>query len=1524
MSTPPELLLWTALPNGVSGNTVTLSVFLAPQLTGTPLLGQSDVFLSQFPDWKNWPQTVASSPGGISFAVTFGQKSGSSIVPGATVTATNVTPGPPSGVHPVSAWAAIFNPAQTQVESFTFQDYSTRPVATYPVATIANFVTSLYGNLAATSPTEPIVVTGSLATGSDSQRNRYALTSSNPVLQQIYQELGALFPGPQSSVFAPATLTPSTLTPSTKKTVPPALQNAPTNALAALRTFQTPPSDPLLTEPVVPTLDFHQAITSISHYPAVLRLFSLVFDLEVTLPPGVSAGQVFLQVTPTFTPATGATPTNVSPWTAATLSSTSFRPTPQGPDYANGMLNLADTTRFTVTGLDTELATNRLDSLSLALQSGQAFHETNVQQNYFAHVAQSEAPTVSTAITVPALRTAGPQIIWTGFATSSFAGLSGQLSSQTALNGQLQSWLASRSPSQLPILYAEQVIRGHRFDLNTTPGGTATWRSLCGRFGQYTFGTPNTPGAISMEAVDEGVMIPGASQMNSASGTLPTLYVHESIARWNGWGLCAQRPGRMLETQGTGTMGNNGNVPVAPSSSGPSAPQLSAYFQAPSLAPSSLNGSAYLFPKLRFGSQYQFRARAVDLAGNSVPVTSTDSSTATPPFIHYRHEPVAPPVLAGMAPFVPGEATMLLVLLDDQVHTPVANGRWLFPPRTSEAMAEEHGMFDGFTLGHAPNANDAPSGAQSTYDIIANADISNLGDVTVTPYVYNKPIDGSTGAALIGTYDANNQNVPYFTGTPLPWTPWLPDPLSAGPALSGLPGLAAGKVLYPAWSGVWPEASPILLELQSGTKPSSKYKAASSGKPATINVTLPQAGVAVVRVSSALSANALEELGVWQWFAKSSFSTRAKQGQVWMLTPFTVLRMVHAVRLPLSAPALGSPVASRPFNSLSVDLADPEFQVDAPSTGHVDLSASWTDPVDDPSASAPTTITKGGPAFRLTIPDPTPTGPEAQPLTMVQNDGTFSFEPAGDLDTSGDNLASEQSTTHRIGDTKHHLVYYTATGTSRFAEMFATTQQLSLSTGTAVTLTIGVLGINVASLTLTINGTPLVEGVDYTLTTGGTSADPTYAITLLATSHRSAGTYTTEVTYQPVVTVTGAPRPVEVLASARPAPPVVSQVLPAWQIEGPSGSLEGSGITMERTGQFLRVYLERPWYSSGDGELLGVVTTVGSLGDPVSVFPTPAQEAWVTMMGLDPINAVQVGEAPWPVVPNLFEDLATVPDVPYRPPYATPPQVTLAEDPATKYQVWPYEVTFDESSQRWYADVVPRPGYTEEGIYPPPPGYFIRLALCRFQPYSIAPNATTQQAAEVSPVVLATFAQPVPDRSVSVVPNPNDPTGLSVLVSVTGPAYQGWRAPMTFGASPPFVTQYDQNNPNAPVDTTIYGGTPSVDDGKLTTSTMVVEVQIQNEVYNKLGLEGDLAWETTSQGPVLLPPTFSGDVYVTWGASSVGGGRPTERASSFCRPRWRRARRCGCASASSTTTAKAPRRPPSTRRSDGRLWRSFL
>ena len=118
-------------------------------------------------------------------------------------------------------------------------------------------------------------------------------------------------------------------------------------------------------------------------------------------------------------------------------------------------------------------------------------------------------------------------------------------------------------------------------------------------------------------------------------------------------------------------------------------------------------------------------------------------------------------------------------------------------------------------------------------------------------------------------------------------------------------------------------------------------------------MTLTPADVALVRVSSALADGALHCLGVWQWFGAGetgSLATLANNGQVWLLSPFQILRMVHAVRLPLLAPALSSSTTtSRTPGSLSVDLNDPAFQVDEKSTSHIDVAAVWTDPYDNPS-----------------------------------------------------------------------------------------------------------------------------------------------------------------------------------------------------------------------------------------------------------------------------------------------------------------------------------------------------------------------------------------------------------------------------------------------------------------------------------------------------------------------------------------------------------------------------------------------
>ncbi|MGR0221290.1 hypothetical protein [Agromyces sp. ZXT2-6] len=82
-----------------------------------------------------------------------------------------------------------------------------------------------------------------------------------------------------------------------------------------------------------------------------------------------------------------------------------------------------------------------------------------------------------------------------------------------------------------------------------------------------------------------------------------------------------------------------------------------------------------------------------------------------------------------------------------------------------------------------------------------------------------------------------------------------------------------------------------------------------------------------------------------------------------------------------------------------------------------------------------------------------------------------------------------------------------------------------------------------------------------------------------------------QVTERPeLITSTGPVLTVDVPSSARPAPPDVEYIVPTW--EWRTEPLDAGGafaVRRIRTAGGLRVYLGRPWYSSGPDELLGVV-----------------------------------------------------------------------------------------------------------------------------------------------------------------------------------------------------------------------------------------------------------------------------------------------------------------------------------------------
>jgi hypothetical protein len=127
------------------------------------------------------------------------------------------------------------------------------------------------------------------------------------------------------------------------------------------------------------------------------------------------------------------------------------------------------------------------------------------------------------------------------------------------------------------------------------------------------------------------------------------------------------------------------------------------------------------------------------------------------------------------------------------------------------------------------------------------------------------------------------------------------------------------------------------------------------------------------------------------------------------------------------------------------------------------------------------------------------------------------------------------------------------------------------------------------------DGTPLVEGIHFTV-------DPVAGTFTFGDGQQGqlppAGESITAVYLVPPVTRETAdppanpgefgPQLIDVPSSARPVAPKVLYAIPTFGWEGPSES--GGTLTSIRRGNGLRIYLERSWWSSGEGELLGVLT----------------------------------------------------------------------------------------------------------------------------------------------------------------------------------------------------------------------------------------------------------------------------------------------------------------------------------------------
>ncbi|MEO7449228.1 MAG: hypothetical protein ABI336_13230 [Humibacillus sp.] len=245
----------------------------------------------------------------------------------------------------------------------------------------------------------------------------------------------------------------------------------------------------------------------------------------------------------------------------------------------------------------------------------------------------------------------------------------------------------------------------------------------------------------------------------------------------------------------------------------------------------------------------------------------------------------------------------------------------------------------------------------------------------------------------------------------------------------------------------------------------------------------------------------------------------------------------------------------------------------------------------------------------------------------------------------------------------------------------------------------------------------------------------------------------------------GGPVTLDILSASRPAAPTVLDTVPLlrWEDEvEPAQPFARRRV--RRSG--VRIWLDRPWYSSGDGELLAVLVFDPFEPDPdhpgqPRLKPVPAPDAATSLWGADPILlAGRIGGFAAATHPPLLcmhdvlldvltQGVAPMSPVPARPVAAAEAVPLLDVEGTPVARVFGYVPEYDTAARRWFVDVALEDG---PSLWP-----FVRLAVARWQPRSLP-------TCELSPTALTSWVQPLPTRWLTV----SRRDGREVQATLTG------------------------------------------------------------------------------------------------------------------------------------------------------------
>lgn len=1041
-----------------------------------------------------------------------------------------------------------------------------------------------------------------------------------------------------------------------------------------------PPFDPP-PEPEDPDLDFHRLVTAVGQYPTLMRKLGLVldFEIDVTDPddlPVADDTEVWIEAL-----RTGDDIPERGPSTRCVVGRAEFRALARREDNrSNGYLIVGPDWGYRPITLDVDGAALKLVEFAKLLGSTD----------------DSDAPDKPDSLALPSLRSGGIALT-----RQNNAGiLADALAKQLELNGKIES-------GQPVVFEAEDLTRGLRIDVHETV--TNRWHSLMQRIGRYIVGAKTRAVPDSVDDAGEGYI--STAPTRDFEDTPDHLYLPESLFVWDGWSLVVPRPGKVI------------GIDEAVEDAGEeTAKDLDVQAQF-GPAPASL-------PVLRYGREYRFRARPVDLAGNGPEFDATYDPAESPsslPVTYGRFEPISSPTVLLVDPRGEGESVERVVLYNDNrspnvPSTPAPNARHIAPPKVSVTMAELHGMFD--RVGDDGRVGPNPDVYAALVERDRGGFYRNFDDPTLGPDLIDHPDAQRDDNDYDGTFYYPTRNLVMN---------YLPDPLANGAAFRFLPGpdgepMDASVLVSYAFDAqdAWVRRVPFRLVLQGGPPGVDVDQAAR-----VLNVSLPPAAVITARVSSYPARTApLDHLGFWPSIdGNDGLFSEIVQGRHWMITPYREITLVHAVRVPLARPELTvlnfdgakAPPSGGPDRQKGDTFVwlNGTVTYDRKSTARIDVHAAWREFIDGgPGTPPPTTRPTSQVAFSISGDRGTTFAPEPQTFTFVQD-------------------------RHELGDTKHRFITYTAEASTRFGEYFVEHKQCSVDAGSGpIVLSDAGLAPGWVSVKSLDGQIVLTEGTDYTVDLGDPEADPPRPGTI--TFVNQVGTFDVSFLAKPISTTSAQPYREHILSTARPAPPKIHSIVPSFAWSNPP-SIDPRVRNSNRKGGGLRIYLERPWYSSGADERLGVLVFPSDLNADTFLEPDEVElnKPFTTMWGMDPIFKSPQLPTQIPTKDTIVsdDDASKVLAVPE------------AGDSELVRYVAAHRVQYDPELDLYFADVEFDTGLA----YTP----FVRLALVRFQPFSL-------DGCHVSPPVVADFVQLAPDRFLSVTPGS---AGDRRKVKLSGPSY---------------------------------------------------------------------------------------------------------------------------------------------------------